>query len=83
MQSARYFAVWGDDFLWCGCGDSAEFLEADDKPLGECNTTCPGNHSETCGGGSSYSLYEILESTDCECCTGRRAGGEWVVVGDV
>lgn len=48
----------------CACGDSTEFLEATDKPLGECDIACPGDSAETCGGSSSYNLYKILSSGD-------------------
>lgn len=67
----------------CACGNSVEFLEAADKPLGDCDIACLANEAETCGGDSSYSLYEILESytddsltiTDRECCTIERISG--------
>lgn len=63
--------------MWCGCGDSVDFLEAKNKTEGECDITCPGNDGETCGGGASYNLYEVLESFDGECCTrGDGRGGK-------
>lgn len=63
-QSALYFAVLEGNV--CACGDSAEFLEATAKPLGECDAACPGNGAETCGGFNSYNLYEILEGAGSE-----------------
>eukprot|EP00752_Nemacystus_decipiens_P003257 g3014.t1 len=59
-EGALYFAVWGD-LRYCGCGESEAFLDATDKPDGECDLPCPGDNTETCGGEASYELYEILD----------------------
>lgn len=50
----------------CGCGNSVDFLDATDKPLGACDIACPGNAAETCGGTTSYNLYEINDDDDDE-----------------
>ncbi len=52
-----YFAVFEGNI--CGCGNSSEFLEASDKANGVCDSVCPGDGDEYCGGPTSYSLYKF------------------------
>lgn len=62
-EDALYFAVYGDANV-CGCGNSAAFFDATDKPEGVCDIICPGDTTQICGGSSSYQLYHIRE---CGC----------------
>lgn len=60
----------------CACGDSEDFLKATGKTLGECDIECPGDGSETCGGASSYNLYEILVSEFDDGSEGEGSGSD-------
>ncbi len=40
------------------CGYSESFL-AMEKPAGDCDKSCGGDHSLSCGGKGAYSLYEV------------------------
>ena len=44
--------------LWCLCGNN--YGRYGPASSGECNRTCAGNRSQTCGGSWRNEVYEIL-----------------------
>ena len=67
-QGFPYMGV--KDTTWCDCGHRPPDMDSK-VPLGECNSSCPGNPGEKCGGQDGrmnvYKIIPGLENTPLQC----------------
>lgn len=52
------FAAVGEIRLLCSCFYAGDEYMPDSVPFSRCNTTCPGNRLESCGGDGLFSVYK-------------------------